>query len=85
MNRTQIYLPKSQHDTLRKLAQERRETVSETVRILLKHQLERVWPLERFHQKRQTFFEVLKEIKRLNESGPKDLAENLDKYLYGKR
>lgn len=78
-------MPKSQHDTLRKLAQERRETVSETVRTLLEHQLEKTLPLGQSHQKRQTLFEALKEIKRLNQSGPKDLAENLDKYLYGKR
>lgn len=84
MNRTQIYLPKSQRDTLKKLAGERRETVSETIRILLGRELEKIWPPGR-SKKRSTLFEVLKEIKKLKRTGPKDLAQNMDQYLYGKK
>ncbi|MEK9174546.1 MAG: ribbon-helix-helix domain-containing protein [Patescibacteria group bacterium] len=85
MKRTQIYLPKTQLDVFRKLAGEQKETVSEIIRALLRHALEKNLPLGQIYKKRPTPFDVLVEVKKLNESGPKDLAENLDRYLYGKR
>lgn len=84
MKRTQIYFPKTQLDALRQLASERRETVSETIRTLLKPQLEKRPSLGEA-KKHPTLFDVLNEVKKMNQSGPKDLAKNLDKYLYGNR
>lgn len=85
MKRTQIYLPKTQIDALRHLARERNETVSEMVRTLLRRQLEETDGFRRVQKQRRTPFDVLREITELDECGPKDLAVNLDKYLYGNK
>lgn len=83
MNRTQIYLPKSHLDALRRIARERSETVSEVVRALIRHKVE-ARPLRRAAERPlRTLFTVLGEIEKLGERGPKDLAQNMNKYLYG--
>lgn len=83
MNRTQIYLPKSHLEALRRIARERSETVSGVVRALIRHRVE-ARPLRRTAQRTaRTLFTVLDEIEKLGERGPKDLAQNMDNYLYG--
>ena len=83
MNRTQVYLPKSQLDALRRVARERSETVSEVIRALIRRNGE-ASPARRAPQgASRTLFTVLEEIKKSGERGPRDLAENMDKYLYG--
>lgn len=83
MNRTQIYLPKSHLDALRRIARERSETVSEVIRALIRRSVE-LRPLRRAPQQpARTLFTVLEEIEKLGERGPADLAKNMDKYLYG--
>lgn len=84
MNRTQIYLPKSQLTTLRHLADKRKKTVSEIVRNLISESLED----ENSKLKMTTgqgwrLFDVLRETKKLDKAGPKDLASRVDHYLYG--
>lgn len=85
MNRTQVYFPKSQIETLKKAAKKQRTTVSGVLRELVERELE-----PRFHPKKKVqkdgfdmMFEVLKQVKRTGVKGPKDLAINMDKYLYG--
>lgn len=83
MNRTQIYLPKSQLDAVRRVARERSKTVSEVIRALI-HSAMEARSVRRAPQKpARTLFTVLKEIEKLGERGPADLAGNMDKYLYG--
>jgi len=83
MNRTQVYLPKSHLDALRRIARERSETVSEVIRALIRPSVEpRPAPRAR-HMPARTLFSVLEEIEKLGERGPADLAKNMDDYLYG--
>lgn len=81
MNRTQIYLPKKHMDILRKEAQKKKTTVSGVIRDILTEKLEQK------KMPRRNFFEGLLELaERMNKIGkkaPRDLASNLDKYLYG--
>lgn len=83
MNRTQIYLPQSQMKKLRELAQKKNWSVSEVIRGVLTEHLEekpRQDPKKSIHS---GMFAVLEEVKASGERGPKDLAKNVDKYLYG--
>ncbi len=80
MNRTQIYLPKTQLGALRRIAQKKKTSISEVIRLILREKLER--------KKTQSFPENLLEFaKKINLKGkkaPRDLAEKHNKYLYGK-
>jgi hypothetical protein len=81
MLRTQIYLPKSQKQALRRLAQKQNTTVSGVIRDVLQEKLN-----GRMHAKTrvpETLLEAAKRINQLGKKGPKDLASNLDRYLYG--
>lgn len=69
MARIQIYPPKSYEERLRKKPFEEQIKVSE-----LKKKRRKAVP---------TAFEVLEGIKKLAKRAPKDLARNLDFYLYG--
>lgn len=79
MNRTQIYLPKTQIETLRKIAQKRKVSISEVIRSLIREKLEKV------QVKKEGLLAAARRINRLGIKGPKNLATNLDKYLYGRR
>lgn len=82
MERTQIYLTKSQIKKLRKTAQKKNATLSSMVREAINVQYGsqiRILPKEKV----ESFSEFAKRIRRMGFKGPKDLATNLDKYLYG--
>lgn len=82
MNRTQIYLPKSQQVALKKEAQKRGTTVSAVVRDAIEEKL-----ITNKAPKKQAKYESLlqaaERINKLGEAGPPDLATNMDEYLYG--
>lgn len=83
VNRTQIYLPKTKIEKIRKIALKRRTTVSAIVRELLDQALEE----PRTQHKERTYETLTEAAKRINahgKKGPKDLASRLDFYLYGK-
>ena len=80
MTRTQIYLLKSQIDSLRKMAQKKKTSVSEIVRSILQEELQRKKIPSRKHE---SLLDVAKRINAMGEQGPRDLATNLDAYLYG--
>ncbi len=88
MNRTQIYLPSSQQLALKREAQRHNTTVSAVIRRMIAKELAPT-PAGESERKsakssRPTLLEVVKEISKLNsKKGPRDLATNLDKYLYG--
>jgi predicted DNA-binding ribbon-helix-helix protein len=77
MNRTQIYLTKTQIETLRQIAQKRKVSISEIIRSLIREKLEKT-PI-----KKEGLLSVAKRINKIGIKGPKDLATRLDKYLYG--
>lgn len=82
MNRTQIYLPKNHRDKLRKIAQKKNTTVSSVIRAFIEEGM-RPKTAEPVQKKRRTLLNLLAEVKRYGEKGPRDLAENVDQYLYG--
>ena len=79
MNRTQIYLTKTQIETLRQIAQKRNTSMSEVVRSLIGEKFKKV------PTKREGLLSAARSINKLGLKGPKDLATNLDKYLYGRK
>ena len=81
MDRTQIYLPKKQLNLLKKEALKRDTTVSYLVREAITKKYSA--PVKPLKARRKTFREMAKEIEKLGAHGPKDLAENMDEYLYG--
>lgn len=82
MNRTQIYLPEKQIVILRKEAEKRHTTTSEIIRRILGEKIERFTAPPR---QRKSLFDAAKRINAKGTRGPRDLASNLDKYLYGGR
>ncbi len=81
MERTQIYLPKSQIKKLRQLAQKKKTTLSGLVRdaVEVQYSSPKILPQE----KEETLLEIAARVNALGEKGPSDLATNLDEYLYG--
>lgn len=82
MLRTQIYLPYSQIKALKEEAQKQNTSMSEIVRQVLDETLAKKEPKKKKfknsgewleHYRKQTSFK----------GGSKDLAKNIDKYLYG--
>lgn len=87
MIRTQIYLPKSQVAQLKTVARKKRTTVSSVVQLCVEKYIA---PDRGDQQKKKDtkgvmsgLFEALEEIKKRGEKGPRDLAQNMDKYYYG--
>lgn len=79
MIRTQIYFQQDQAEFLRKYAFQKGISVSEVIRNMVDSHIKKP-------KKMKSSYEALKMIeiqaKKLNVKGPKDLAKNLDKYLY---
>lgn len=83
MSRTQIYLGKSQLEALRKQAQKRRLTVSAIIRDIIRENfMTKRKPILKI--KHESLLEASDRIGKMGMKGPKDLARNVDKYLYGK-
>lgn len=81
MNRTQIYLPQRQIEILRKEAQKKRTTTSEIIRRILGERMEKMEKVAR--PQKRSLFSAAKRINAKGTKGPRDLASNLDTYLYG--
>lgn len=83
MNRTQIYLPKTQADALHNLARKQRISVSEVIRMIVREKLAKP---RRFAGTRrpETLIEAAERINKIaGKRAPRDLASRLDTYLYG--
>ncbi len=82
MQRTQIYLPKTQIARLKEIARKKDTTTSAVVRIFIQ---EAMAPKKKIRQRKtaQTLLQIEKRINAIGEKGPKDLAKNMDTYLYG--
>ncbi len=81
MSRTQIYLPKTQKDEVKKIALKEGTTISHVIRVFVEQGL-RSLRMEKSTKRHRSLLDVLEAVKRLKEKGPKDLAANVDKYLY---
>ena len=83
MERTQIYLPKNQLKSLRTVALETNTNVSAVIRMYISKQLHPNKELA--HSPKQiSLVSASKKIGAIGSPGPKDLASNVDHYLYGK-
>lgn len=85
MLRTQIYLPENQVDILKALAYQEKVSVSEIIRNIIETELNTPHKKIKTAKKNagQWLLLLAKEAKLHKVFGPKDLAANLDKYLYG--
>ncbi len=81
MQRTQIYLQKTQIIKLNKMAQVRRTTTSDIIRGIINKELDRKHLLK--PKKHISLLQIADRIGKLGKKAPHDLATNLDKYLYG--
>lgn len=80
MIRTQVYLPQTDIDFLKDLARANRSTMSEEIR----KSLNVVRNVTKNKNKKTSSMEwLLKDLDKIKFNGPKDLASNIDKYLYG--
>lgn len=82
MIRTQIYLTQKQHTTLKKKAHAENSTVSHQIRKIIEKDLKEK-PVEEFNSGKW-LLSMAEEAEKIGASGPKDLASNVDKYLYGR-
>ncbi|TSC97167.1 MAG: hypothetical protein Greene071421_553 [Parcubacteria group bacterium Greene0714_21] len=82
MERTQIYFPKTQIKKLKELAYKKKTTVSELVRDAIDVQYApQIKAAPR--KKEETLVQLAERIRKMGFKGPRDLAANLDDYLYG--
>ncbi|MBI2645069.1 hypothetical protein HYW94_02750 [Candidatus Uhrbacteria bacterium] len=83
MQRTQIYLQKTQRMKLNKLAQEKEMTISEVIRELINKGIS---PSRQKRKKNyMSLIQVAKHFEKLGEKGSQDLSKKMDTYLYGNR
>jgi len=87
MVRTQIYLPENQIEKLKRLAYDEKKSLSEMIRIYIDQGLKFKLRIKTGNSKDKNvgdwLLSLAKEAKRKKIKGPKDLASNIDKYLYG--
>lgn len=85
MKRTQIYLPQSQLAALRGIAHKKHTTMSGLIRQSI--QITLVKNEEKRYKKRgeyiKSLLDLANELEKIGAKGPKDLASNVDFYLYG--
>lgn len=84
MHRTQVYFPEEVLEILRQEAEEKNTTLAHVIR----KKIEKTMPKLKKKKKKyknagDLLLEMAKEAERLGASGPKDLATDPDKYLYG--
>lgn len=84
MQRTQIYLPKTQHQTLQRLAQQKQTSLAGIVRYIIQEHVMDVPTAKQRHKPILSFIDLAKQLARQGKKAPKDLATHLDRYLYGR-
>lgn len=84
MVRTQIYLPEKQLRVLKTIAVEENISLSETIRRLVEERLmNKLAKTQKSKDVGGWLLSLAAKAKKLKIKGPKDLASNIDKYLYG--
>lgn len=88
MTRTQLYLPESQYEELKRLASTRNLTFAELAREIIEEKLNDIKRKKRAAERENkisAWLSSLKKIKKLKEKGIiRDGSIKHDKYLYGK-
>lgn len=84
MNRTQLYLPKTQLDTLRKVAKQKKSTVSAVVRYFVSQQLEIDTDKNSKKNSHVSLFAMSQKINLFGAKAPINLSKNIDSYIYGR-
>ncbi len=86
MKRTQLYLTQEQHDWLKKKAKHQGITMAEITRKAINACISQPAIIDKNESKPLTLGESLRQMAEFAEKsgykGPKDLASNVDKYLY---
>ena len=86
MKRTQLYLTQEQHDWLQRNAKKQGTTMAKLTRKILAHHIAQPPSARLKENKEQTlgdfFLQMAKNAEDSGYKGPKDLASNVDKYLY---
>ena len=78
MIRTQIYIPEALHQAARSIADKRKKSLAELLRNLIERGIG--------EERRSIKQKPLSTLASLNiKGGPRDLSQNLDKYLYGRK
>lgn len=80
---TNIRLPKNQLRALKQEALQKEKSVGFLLRELIRMHVQGSIQKTPKIKKGETFFDILKSIEKRGFKGPKDLAQNMDKYLYG--
>jgi len=83
MMRTQIYLPADQIRNLKKIAVEEDVSLSLVIRKMIGDKLREKKLGSKKNNCGKWLLSLGKKAEKLETKGPKDLATNLDKYLYG--
>lgn len=76
MIRTQVYLPEELYQNIKLLAKKEKKSAAQVVRQALERDLA--------SEKGETVGKALLRLSKIKAKGPKDLSENIDKYLYEK-
>ncbi len=84
MLRTQIYLPESQLKILKRKAADGNTSVSEIVRQAIDTTLLKKQGKKKFRNAGASLLAMARKAKKMGVKGPRDLATNMDKYLYDK-
>lgn len=74
MIRTQVYLPEELYQNIKLVAKKEKKSAAQVVRRALEKGL--------VAEKGETIGKALLELSRIGAKGPRDLSENIDKYLY---
>ena len=74
MIRTQVYLPEELYQNIKLVAKKEKKSAAHVVRRALEKGL--------VAEKGETIGKALMELAKIGAKGPKDLSENIDKYLY---
>ncbi|MBI2121340.1 MAG: ribbon-helix-helix protein, CopG family [Candidatus Wildermuthbacteria bacterium] len=85
MKRTQIYLLKDQIKKLKRLAQKKKTTLSELVREAVDVRYASGPIVSAPAKKQETLVQLAGRIRAMGFCGPKDLATDMDEYLYGEK
>lgn len=86
MTRTQIYLPEAHIKFFKRLAQASGTTMSEEIRKALnevRSHKRRKMKIKKKVNPGEWLLKTAKETEKLANNAPRDLASNVDKYLYG--
>ncbi len=82
MHRTQLYITQEQHDWLKRKARQEDTTMAKISRKAIDSLIQSESNTKNSQNQKNVFIEIAELAKKRGYKGPKDLASNVDKYLY---